>query len=252
MNASPDNLDLAVKPGSDLQDADEASLGAEVEAGLPRAVSGVDVGSQVDQIRHHQVVVVHGGVEEGGLWGRGRGGQMLGSEAVIPGRTPGSPSHHHSRRVWEVQAVEVRHPLGDAVAQRPLPDARHLMQGPAGGKARGGFTGRYARRRKPAKAHSRPAASVGVQEHGVRHAPQDTLLFLQLRPEETGSVEVPVGTQRLRPHLPMSPGSCTAADLEAAAHPLGGGEDLLVVGARDDLVQVLGGGPCEAPWRPVW
>lgn len=169
-----------------------------------------------------------------------------------PERTPGNLSPHHSSRVSEVQAVESRHPFGDAVAERPLPDARHLMQGSGGGKAREGFVRRYARRQNQTKPNSRPAASVGVQEHGVRHAPEDALLFLQLRPEETGTVEVPVRTQGLRPHLALSTRSCPAANLEAAAHPLGRGEDLLVLGARDDLVQVLASGPSEAHWRPAW
>lgn len=59
-------------------------------------------------------------------------------------RTPVSLSRHHSSRVSEVQAVESRHPFGDAVAERPLPDARHLVQGSGGRNARKGLIHRYA------------------------------------------------------------------------------------------------------------
>lgn len=82
-----------------------------MKAGLPRLVFGVDVGSQLDQIGNHQVVVVGGGVEEGGL----RAERLAVS---INRREPkaGEEVPHHPSRVSEVQAVEGRHSFGDAVA----------------------------------------------------------------------------------------------------------------------------------------
>lgn len=59
--------EIKVKKHSDLQDSDVAFLGAEVEARLPQAVGRIDVGAQSDQIRHHQVMVVIGRVQEGSL-----------------------------------------------------------------------------------------------------------------------------------------------------------------------------------------
>lgn len=61
------------KPISNLQDPDVAFFGTEVEAGLPGVVFHIDISSQVDQIGNHQVVVVRGGVEEGGLRTDGEG-----------------------------------------------------------------------------------------------------------------------------------------------------------------------------------
>lgn len=55
------------KQGSNLQDSDVAFLSAQVEAGLPRVVRLIDVGPQTDQIGYHQVVVLLGCIEEGGL-----------------------------------------------------------------------------------------------------------------------------------------------------------------------------------------
>lgn len=72
----------ATKPVSNLQDPDVAFFGTEVEAGLPGVVFHIDIGSQVDQIRHHQVVVVRSGVEEGGLWTEGGGGGVTFPEDV--------------------------------------------------------------------------------------------------------------------------------------------------------------------------
>ena len=50
-----------------LQHADVASLSTDVEAGPPRRVLLVGVGSQPDQVSHHQVLVVPGRQVKGSL-----------------------------------------------------------------------------------------------------------------------------------------------------------------------------------------
>lgn len=53
--------------GSDLQDSDVAFLSAEVEARLPQVVSRIHIGTQLDQVGHHQVMIVIRCMQQGGL-----------------------------------------------------------------------------------------------------------------------------------------------------------------------------------------
>lgn len=91
----------------------------------------------------------------------------------------------------------------------------------------------------PVGVHLRPAVSVEVQERRVRDAPEGARLFLELRPEEMGTVVVAVRTGGLRP---------------PPRDPVRGGHLLVLsreVGARDHLVQLVAAVPRRTRWGPV-
>lgn len=105
----------------------------------------------------------------------------------------------------------------------------------------------------------RPAVSVGVQQHSVRDVPQVALLFLQLCPEESRAVEVPVEVLGIKPHLSSSTVS-DAGERMAAVHEVRRGRDLVVLccawrvghaglGAGDYLVKLVAVVPCTLVGR---